>query len=274
MNFESVTTFFKDNNPNGVRVCKKAGSVIDAYIIPRRMIKDAKELGDEVYRHGIYFLMDDGNGIAMPKMYAGKTENGIERLCSHKYTKDFWDLAVMFLADDVDFHLDVISALEKFAIDGVVKSNQYESENKIDPKVTVSKYQRQIVERYFADIKFVMSWIGYSLDPVASGDKGDWHTTRNGVVAYGRYSSSNFDVLPGSQVNMSKAVNCDAYNKLRKQLIDAGLLIQTGKGVFTLKKVVPFKTPSGASDFVLGGSTNGWGEWKNDQGKPLDVLRK
>ena len=32
---------------------------------------------------------------------------------------------------------------------------------------------------------------------------------------------------------------------------------------------------SGASDFVLGGSTNGWTEWKNSEDKTLnDLYRK
>ena len=33
-----------------------------------------------------------------------------------------------------------------------------------------------------------------------------------------------------------------------------------------------FNTPSGASNFVLGGSTNGWIEWKDRDGKTLDEL--
>jgi len=31
-----------------------------------------------------------------------------------------------------------------------------------------------------------------------------------------------------------------------------------------------FATPSGAGSFVLGGSINGWTEWKNSDGKTLN----
>lgn len=43
-------------------------------------------------------------------------------------------------------------------------------------------------------------------------------------------------------------------------------------GIYILKTTLEFNTPSGASDFVLGGSTNGWTEWKNKDGKTLDEL--
>jgi len=39
-----------------------------------------------------------------------------------------------------------------------------------------------------------------------------------------------------------------------------------------LSKTVSFSTPSGAADFVLGGSNNGWIEWKDADGKTLDEL--
>ena len=37
-------------------------------------------------------------------------------------------------------------------------------------------------------------------------------------------------------------------------------------------KTVSFSTPSGAADFVLGGSNNGWIEWKDGDKQTLDAL--
>ena len=41
-------------------------------------------------------------------------------------------------------------------------------------------------------------------------------------------------------------------------------------GKYILHATIEFITPSGASDFVLGGSTNGCTEWKTKAGKTLD----
>ena len=44
------------------------------------------------------------------------------------------------------------------------------------------------------------------------------------------------------------------------------------QGVYRLNENRSFRTPSGASDFVLGGSTNGWIEWKDSNGRTLDQM--
>lgn len=274
MKFKNITTHYLDNNPHGVRLLLIEGSVIQAIVIPRESLKDAKPLADELPRRGVYILVDGKEGKDLPKMYVGQTQNGINRLYDHKAKKDFWTLAVMFVAKDEHFHLDIISALEKVAIKSVVKSGRYESDNKADPKYQISIFQRQVLEGYLGDIKFIMATLGWPVDELEEKAQGMWHTTRNGITAYGDYSEGRFDVLPGSQIDFSREVDLASYQELRKSLLRSGKIVEEKKGVFILQKVVTFKTPSGASDFVLGGSTNGWAEWKNSLGAKLDILRK
>ena len=101
-----------------------------------------------------------------------------------------------------------------------------------------------------------------------------FHTTRNGILAYGVYDGDKFQVLQGSQINMSKLTNLEKYNKQRTELQSNGD-IKSENGIYILKTTLEFNTPSGASDFILGGSTNGWVEWKNKDGKTLDeIFRK
>ena len=62
-------------------------------------------------------------------------------------------------------------------------------------------------------------------------------------------------------------MQCNAVNAQ-----NFGPIVQKEDGKYYLTKVVSFKTPSGTSDFVLGGSTNGWTEWKSAGGKTLDAI--
>ncbi len=274
MKFKIVETYYLDGNPIGVRRCRIEGSVIEALVIPREAVKEAKTLANELPKHGIYFLIEDKEGIDLPKMYAGQTTNGIGRLYDHKANKEFWTLAVMFLSKDEHFRLDIISALESLAIKGIVESERYDSDNKVDPKFKISIYQQDVVENYFADIQFLMAALGWSIDKKPTGDKGEWQTKRNGIVAYGRYAEGRFDVLPGSRIDMERLANLEKYNEQRKSLLHSKQIVKDNQGRFILKKIVSFKTPSGASDFVLGGSTNGWIEWRNANGESLDILRR
>ena len=73
---------------------------------------------------------------------------------------------------------------------------------------------------------------------------------------------------------MKKDTTLPKYNTQRKDLFsNGGIVEKDGKHYLTV--TLTFNTPSGASDFVLGGSTNGWMEWKTVNGKTLDeVYRK
>lgn len=78
-------------------------------------------------------------------------------------------------------------------------------------------------------------------------------------------------MLEGSQINIAKPANLEKYNRQRLELKSNGDII-TKNGSYILQTTLEFNTPSGASDFILGGSTNGWVEWKNKDGKTLDEL--
>ena len=78
-------------------------------------------------------------------------------------------------------------------------------------------------------------------------------------------------ILKVTEIDINRAVNIESYNAKRQECLKDGTIAETD-GKYYLTKIVSFRTPSGASDFVLGGSTNGWVEWKNKDGKTLDSL--
>ena len=90
-----------------------------------------------------------------------------------------------------------------------------------------------------------------------------------------RYSVEN-SVKPQYEIDeydlpiiMDKPTNLERYNRQRADLLEKGS-ISVVDGKYILHATIEFNTPSGASDFVLGGSTNGWTEWKTKAGKTLD----
>ena len=80
------------------------------------------------------------------------------------------------------------------------------------------------------------------------------------------------ELTEGSQIDFSRRVKLEKYNAQREKLLNDGDIIADKNGVYILKVSLEFNTPSGASDFVLGGSTNGWIEWKNREEKTLDEI--
>lgn len=267
--------YFMDDDAEGVRIAWFPSHVLKAFIVPRTKLKDAKQLED-ANKPGVYFLIGDTADGKKTKIYSGQTTQGVQRLVDHDANKSFWNKAVLFLADSHTFNKDVISGLELLAIEasrGCEKTGRYEVVNDNTPKYKIDIYHQGDVDSYFEDIKFFMGWLGYGLSPhEEKKDQRVFHTKRNGIVANGVYSGERFEVLQGSMINVEKLPTLQSYKDLRKELLDAGTISKDEKGVYRLNENRTFGTPSGASDFVLGGSTNGWTEWKADNGQTLDEV--
>lgn len=269
---KKLEIIYHNGQPDGIRSIRRNLSTMTVYVIPRPLLIEAKNISG-INRPGIYYLINESDDNTIAQIYIGQTRNGITRLDDHNRSKDFWNKAIMFLADNKTFTLDMISGLEKFAIVKAQESKRYKVENTVVPKYEIDEYDMASVEEIYDEIQFIMGTQGYKMDDAkASMNQADiLHTTRNGIEAFGIYDGEKFEVLEGSQINIGKEVKLERYNKQRDELIKNGSISQID-GKYILNVILDFNTPSGASDFVLGGSTNGWTEWKNKDGKTLDEL--
>jgi hypothetical protein len=84
------------------------------------------------------------------------------------------------------------------------------------------------------------------------------------------YTEKGFTLLPGSQIDCTHDSYLTAYNTQRQDLLKTGVITKNTDAKYSLNITIEFTTPSGASSFVLGGSTNGWAEWKSVGEKILD----
>lgn len=271
---KKLETIYHNGQPDGIRSIRRNLSTMTVYVIPRPLLAEAKTISG-INRPGIYYLINENDDNKIAQIYVGQTRNGILRLDDHNRSKDFWNKAIMFLADNKTFSLDMISGLEKFAIIKAQESKRYKVENTVVPKYEIDEYDMASVEEIYDEIQFIMGTQGYKMDNVKSSTSSDiFHTTRNGISALGIYDGEKFQVLEGSQININKPVHLARYNKQRAELLASGEIGQVD-GKYFLNITIEFNTPSGASDFVLGGSTNGWVEWKNSEGKTLnEIFRK
>lgn len=271
---KKLETIYHNGQPDGIRSIRRNLSTMTVYVIPRPLLAEAKTISG-INRPGIYYLINENDDNKIVQIYVGQTRNGILRLDDHNRSKDFWNKAIMFLADNKTFSLDMISGLEKFAIIKAQESKRYKVENTVVPKYEIDEYDMASVEEIYDEIQFIMGTQGYKMDNVKSSTSSDiFHTTRNGISALGIYDGEKFQVLEGSQININKPVHLARYNKQRAELLASGEISQVD-GKYFLNITIEFNTPSGASDFVLGGSTNGWVEWKNSEGKTLnEIFRK
>lgn len=269
---KKLEIIYHNGQPDGIRSIRRHLSTMTTYVIPRPLLSEAKKITG-INRPGIYYLINENDENKIAQIYVGQTRNGVIRLDDHNRSKDFWNKAIMFLADSKTFSLDMISGLEEFAIIKAHESNRYKVENSVKPKYEIDEYDLPSIEEVYEEIQFIMATQGYKMDnaKMSMNEADIFQTSRKGIIARGVYGGDKFQVLEGSEINLEKPVHLEKYNRQRKELYEKGEIVKQGDK-YILKVTLEFNTPSGASDFVLGGSTNGWVEWKNKDGKTLDEV--
>ena len=269
---KKLEIIYHNGQPDGIRSIRRHLSTMTTYVIPRPLLSEAKKLSG-INRPGIYYLISENDDNKIAQIYIGQTRNGVTRLDDHNRSKDFWNKAIMFLADNKTFSLDMISGLEAYAIGKAHDAKRYKVENSVNPKYEIDEYDLPLIEKVYEEIQFIMATQGYKMDnsKVTLNEANTLHTTRNGITAFGVYDGENFEVLEGSEIDMSRKCHSATMEKQRQTaLVNGNIVCVDGKYKLTVS--VSFTSPSSAAMFVLGGSTNGWVEWKDKDAKTLDEL--
>lgn len=272
---KKLEIIYHNGQPDGIRSIRRHLSTMTTYVIPRTLLSESKKLLG-INRPGIYYLISENDDNKIAQIYVGQTRNGVARLDDHNRSKDFWNKAIMFLADNKTFSLDMISGLEAYAISKAHDSKRYKVENSVNPKYEIDEYDLPLIEEVYEEIKFIMATQGYKMDnsKVTLNEANTLHTTRNGILSFGVYDGEHFEVLEGSEIDINRKCHSATMEKQRQTAISNGDIVCID-GKYKLTVSVSFTSPSSAGQFVLGGSVNGWLEWKDKDGKTLDdIYRK
>ncbi len=269
---KKLETIYHNGQPDGIRSIRRHLSTMTTYVVPRPLLSEAKKLSG-INRPGIYYLISENDDNKIAQIYIGQTRNGVVRLNDHNRSKDFWNKAIMFLADNKTFSLDMISGLEAFAINKAYESKRYKVENSVNPKYEIDEYDIPLIEEVYEEIQFIMATQGYKMDnsKTTLNEADTLHTTRNGILAFGVYDGEHFEVLEGSEIDMNRKCHSAKIEKQRQTALANGDIVSV-EGKYKLAVSVSFTSPSSAGQFVLGGSINGWIEWKDKDGKTIDEV--
>jgi hypothetical protein len=88
-------------------------------------------------------------------------------------------------------------------------------------------------------------------------------------------TNKKFIVLKGSKaaLQLMPSGKCKDIKNIRNKLIEKEILIKKDN-YYIFTKDYEFKTPSGAGKVIKGSTSNGWTDWKFENGQPIQVIRK
>ena len=195
---KKLEIIYHNGQPDGIRSIRRHLSTMTTYVIPRPLLSEAKKITG-INRPGIYYLINENDENKIAQIYIGQTRNGVVRLDDHNRSKDFWNKAIMFLADSKTFSLDMISGLEEYAIMKAHESNRYNVENSVKPKYEIDEYDLPSIEEVYEEIQFIMATQGYKMDnaKMSMNEADIFQTSRKGIIARGVYGGDKFQVLEG-----------------------------------------------------------------------------
>lgn len=279
---KTIQIFLPGGDPRGIRIAEITTRIVQVIEVPRSLLQEFLKMreSDQV---AVYFLIGGpGDPEAEdPRVYVGQTGDLRARLASHNQKKDFWERVLVLVSRTDSLTQTHGLFLECHCLEAIKKAGRYTDENGncgIRPH-TPAPLEADCME-IFDTGRTLLSTLGYPIfDPVATSAATAhadevFHLTTAGISGRGLYTPEGFVVLKGS---VGRRVNVPTFSptnqRFRAKLVDAGVMREQGDDVVFEKDHV-FGSPSMAAIALLGRTSNGWKEWKGEDGHTLDELKR
>ena len=278
---KSINLFLMDGDVNGRIKCTIPNWTGLAFKIPRTSIELCK-YRLELKQTGIYMLFGNNDEIGKPVIYVGQAgvrKNGegiLLRLQEHNRNpkKDYWTEAIALTTSNDSLGPTEISYLEHRFCQIALEAGRYEVKNGNDPTPgNPSEEKMSELEDFIDYARVVVGMLGHKVFVPLIDENSiqissqEFICTRNGVIAIGVRTSDGFVVKKGSTITTTLTKSCPEYVIKKRQQCKE--IIDNDN---TLLENILFNTPSGASSFVCGASTNGNIEWKTKDGRLLKEI--
>ena len=266
---KTVTTYFIDGKkPNGIQYSCISNRICQMFVVPRLNKAYLKE--QEKLQKPAFYVLVGADETNSNLAYIGETENFIERVKDHDVHKSFWQKAYIFVSKDADMTKSDVQYLEYRGIETANQAHTYIlKENKQIPKEpNLPEYQKDSMDEFFEDIKFLMSFSGCNIFDIDKNNIHIFNINTKRCKARGFNTPSGFVVLQGSII-ASDVVNSFTGKDKRNLWIKENTTCNNN-GELVLNSDQTFTSPSSAASYCMGSSANGWTAWKDDEGLNLD----
>lgn len=273
---KTIQIYVPDGNPRSVKIAEITSRTVQIILIPRSKL-DYAASRDELNNVGIYFLIDNPDDETTAFLYIGEAEDCLIRLKQQNKAKDWWNVALVIISKTQYFTKTHIKYLEWYCYSEAEKASRYRLDNSTIPtKPFVSESIEADLLDNFDTIKTLVSTLGYPIfEQIIKPHKKDILICK-GKEAYaeGQYTEDGLVVFAGSKCNLKETRTAGtSIIEIRKRLINAGILTKD-ENIYKFTSDHIFSSPSAAAATVLARSANGWTEWKYEDGKTLDEIKR
>jgi len=290
---KTIQIYLPTGSHKEIRIAEITTRVVQAIVVPRTLLKQSKELLENMV--GVYFLFGPDSEMGNSQMYVGESENVYKRLHEHHNSvdKEFFEEAVVFITTNQNsqFTKSDIKYLENVAYNKNKRIGRYYSTQGNTQNAKVPKWRKHHLDEIFECMEVLLGFLGYpiftplpnQMEDVKDDHKDDEDlkgielsfSGNKGYHAVGIYDGvKEIQVLRGSTIalDITDEYESHRYGAYRRELIDAGI-IQEENGKLTFQQDYVFKSTSTAASVICGSRVSGPGaSWKTKEGKTINEL--
>ena len=273
----TIQIFLPTGDPSGIRVAEITTSIIRVIEVPRNQLSEFMAL-PESKQVGLYLLVGREN---QDEVYIGQSGDIGSRLSQHnKDERKDWERALVLVSLTNNLTQTHVLYLESLSIEKGKSCKRYEIINGNGGQKPYTPIPLKADCDEIHEIgSLLFATLGYPIfDPlleyVNDSSSELFYCTRKGIDAKARYTNEGMVVLEGSRAPMNPNKQQDAkFVAKRDDLLQRGIVQESGKEFIFMRDFL-FKTPSGASSLLVLGASNGWVDWKNQDGKTLSDCQR
>ena len=278
---KTIQIYLRGGDPRGIRVAEITTRIVQVIEVPRSLLPQFL-LMDESLQVAVYFLIGESEDGTERKVYVGQTGDLRARLSKHHKDKDFWQKALVLISRTNSLTQTHALFLEWHCLQAVRKAGRYTDENGNSGSKphTPAPMAADCLEIFDTE-STLLATLGYPLfdslsKPTENSDAEQvFVCTASGAKGRGLYTEEGFVVLKGSTGRLKNvpSIAGSAGANLRSRLLESGVMRAEGDGV-VFEKDHLFRSPSMAALALLGRTANGWIEWKAEDGRTLDEIKR
>lgn len=278
---KTIQIFLPGGDPRGIRIAEITTRIVQVIEVPRSLVQDFLKM-PESEQVALYFLFGEAEDAAEQKVYIGQTGDLQTRLPDHNKKKDFWQRALVLISRTNSLTQTHALFLEWHCLQESAKAGRYavENGNGGTKPHTPAPLEADCLE-IFETGSTLLATLGYPIFS-ALGIAGEasrkselYFCTSTGTNGRGLFTEEGFVVLKGSTGRRENAGGAKGnyVERFRAKLMESNVVRADGdKVVFDRDHL--FGSPSMAAIALLGRSANGWKEWKTEDGRTLDEIKR
>lgn len=278
---KTIQIFLPGGDPRGVRIAEITTRIVQVVEVPRSLLADFLQT-PEATQVSLYFLLGQSEDGETAKVYVGQTGDLPMRLSTHNRDKEFWERALILISKTNSLTQTHVLFLEWYCLQAIRKAARYADVNgNAGSKPHTPPPMEADCLEVFDTGRTLLATLGYPIfDSVSkpsesSNDHTTYYCRGAGTNGRGLYTTEGFVVLKGSvgrKENVPSIVGT-AGERLRQRLLEDGVMRSEGATVIFEKDHL-FKSPSMAALSLLGRTSNGWVDWRTEDGRTLDAVER